>query len=196
MGVDIYGRNPIMRTPPPEKFDLDKYNAMTEEERNAQWETQNEWENQNPGYYFRASWWSWRPIQHAIDQAVLEHDLHIDTTLYGENSGGGPDNQEDCTALANALEQYMLTAEGYSELVDEEDRIYLCLGSWSDQDGVSVYGKTVERELRAQFPEGTFMVGGAVASDGNIYYSTHSTSLYKFREFIKFLRECGGFEIF
>ena len=193
MGVDVYGRNPIMRTPPPEEIN---WQTATREEQDKNWEARSEWESQNPGSYFCSNWWGWRPIQHMIIEADYRYGLNIDTIGYGNNDGSGLKTQEECDRLANALELYLKTAQSFSELNEEDDRIFLCMGSWSREDGTSLYGTKLHDELCESYPEGTLLLGGVVTKDGDVCHPTHSTSLYRINKFIAFLRECGGFEIF
>jgi len=142
----------------------------------------------NPDAYFRANCWSWRPI-HALCETVIHKDnLNLNTEYWGSNDGRGLETQEDCNTLADALEAHLKN----TELTEENDKIFLCLGSWCTADGVFLYE---EEELNKTYPIGTVLSGAVVMKDGTMAYSTHSTSLNHIREFISFLRTCEGFEI-
>lgn len=140
--------------------------------------------------YFRASCWSWRPI-HALCETVIDKDnLNFNTQYWGSNDGRGLETQQDCDRLADALEAHLKSIE----LNEENDRIFLCLGSWSTVDGRFI-NQDVEDELNETYPIGTVLSSAVVMKDGTIAYSAHSTSFDHIKEFISFLRKCGGFEI-
>ena len=61
--MDIYGLNPTLTEKRPEI----EYEGSTEEERKIYWNKLEAWEEANPGYYFRANVWSWRPINKIIN---------------------------------------------------------------------------------------------------------------------------------
>ena len=186
MGVDISGRNPIARSPKPEI----NWDTATEQEKDKYFVLNEVWQKENPGDYFRANWWSWRPLVVLIDMANHQYDLGIDVTTYGNNDGGGLETHEDCNKLADALEKIL---GDNHKLIDEDDTIYLVSGSWVDLDG-----HFIDPEISKKFTEECdthILYNSFVAEDGTIAQPAHGTSVWKIRAFISFLRECGGFEI-
>lgn len=188
MGVDISGMNPIIRSQKPESPD---WKTATEAEKNAYFEASDLWENENPGDYFRSNWWGWRPIHMLCEYVNEEDELNFDMSNWGSNDGGGLDNQEDCTKLADALQDILRTS---TDLQLDDDRIYLNLGSWVNSENQFI-GSELSAELNEQFNEGEILYGGVVGEGGKIYYPSHSCSKKHLQNFINFLRECGGFEI-
>ena len=188
MGVDISGKNPIIRSPKPEYPD---WNTATEEEKDTYFEVSNKWEKENPGDYFRSNWWGWRPIVMLVEFANDDYELGIDLSNWGSNDGAGLDNQKDCNRLAGALEELISTQ---TELEDDIDTIYLNLGSWTSMGG-SFLGSEINAELNEQYPYGTILYGSVVMNDGTMVQPSHSAPLRHVNNFIAFLRECGGFEI-
>ena len=188
MGVDITGMNPIIRSPKPAYPD---WNTATEEEKDTYFEVSNKWEKENPGDYFRSNWWGWRPIVMLCEHASHESELHIDFSNWGSNDGAGLDNQEDCNRLADALEELI---KNETELEDDIDTIYLNLGSWTSMNG-SFLGSEINEELNEQYPYGTILYGSVVMNDGTMVQPSHSAPLRHVNNFINFLKECGGFEI-
>ena len=188
MGVDISGKNPIIRSPKPE---YPNWNTATEEEKNTYFEVSNKWEKENPGDYFRSNWWGWRPIVMLVEFTAYKYDLDIDLTYWGSNDGAGLDNQEDCNKLAYALEKIIATQ---TELEEDVDTIYLNLGSWTSMDG-KFLGEEINQQLNEQYPNGTILYGSVIMDDGSIVQPSHSAPLKHVKNFISFLRECGGFEI-
>ena len=188
MGVDISGMNPIHRSPKPEYPD---WNSSTQSEKDAFWDIMNNWEKENPGDYFRSNWWGWRPIVMLCEYASEENELNIDFSNWGSNDGAGLDNQKDCNRLADALEEIIHTS---TQMEEPSDVIYLNLGSWTDMNG-RFLGEEINEQLNEQYEVGEILYGSVVMEDGTIVQPSHSAPLRHVQNFISFLRECGGFEI-
>ena len=188
MGVDISGMNPIIRSPKPE---YPNWETATQEEKDAYFEASNKWENENPGDYFRSNWWGWRPIVMLCEYAAFENELNIDFSNWGSNDGAGLDNQKDCNRLADALEEIIHTS---TQMEEPSDVIYLNLGSWTGINGTFL-GEEINKQLNEQYEVGEVLYGSVVMNDGSIVHPSHSASLKHVKNFIAFLRECGGFEI-
>src|SRR6056300_649329 len=103
MGVDISGKNPIIRSPKPEYPD---WNTATQKEKDTYFELSDKWMEENPGDYFRSNWWGWRPVVQLCETVNSIYNLDIDFTNWGSNDGAGLDNQGDCNKLADALERF------------------------------------------------------------------------------------------
>jgi hypothetical protein len=188
MGVDISGRNPIVRSPKPT---ID-WETATEEQKTIYFKESDIWETENPGDYFRANWWSWRPIVMLIEMVNEQKDLGIDMNYYGSNDGAGLEDQDSCNDLADALQEIL---DGNPNLAEEDDRIHVVMGSWVDLEGRFIPSEKLEA-FEDQLPKvGTIMYSSFIAPDGTILQSAHSTSRWHLENFIAFLRECGGFEI-
>ena len=188
MGVDISGIKPIIRSPKPQ---YPNWNDIDEEEKEMFFKHLDKWESENPGDYFRSNWWGWRPIVMLVEFANEDNELGFDLTNWGSNDGAGLDNQEDCNKLADALEESITTQ---TELEDEVDTIYLNLGMWTSMEG-KFLGEEINEQLNEQYPYGTILYGGVVMDDGSIAQPSHSAPLRHVKNFISFLKECGGFEI-
>ena len=188
MGVDISGIKPIIRSPKPE---YPNWNDIDQEEKDMFFKHLDKWESENPGDYFRSNWWGWRPIVMLVEFANEDNELGFDLSNWGSNDGAGLDNQEDCNKLADALEESITTQ---TELEDEVDTIYLNLGMWTSMEG-KFLGEEINEQLNEQYPYGTILYGGVVMDDGSIAQPSHSAPLRHVKNFISFLKECGGFEI-
>jgi|TARA_B110000967_G_scaffold206793_1_gene254381 hypothetical protein len=188
MGVDIYGKEPKLTSKKPE-MDWDN-DALTEADKKAYWEVLEDWEDKNPGYYFRSNWWGWRPIVMLCDVAAHNHKLDIKTESWMGNDGMGPDTWEECTALADAL-QDLIDKDGSFE--EEEDVIYCNMGSWSTMNG-GIVSEDIIEELNEVLPYGKVTMTGIVRDDG-VYYPSHSSPKWLIDQFIVFLRHCGGFSV-
>lgn len=191
MGVDISGLNPVIVSTRPQSID---YATSTEEQKEAYWDALDKYNEENPGIYFRSNWWGWRPIHMLCDIVSRKHQLRINTTGWGENSGYGLRSPKKCEDLANALEDHIKTFLT-EELKDDDDRMYLCMGSWSTDQG-KFLPQEVDDKLQEQYPFGTVLFNGVVLKDGTVAYPSHGSSLGHLKNWIAFLRNCGGFEIY
>lgn len=123
-----------------------------------------------------------------INEVSFEYDIDIDTSLYSTNDGGGIDNEEDCQALAHSIEQWLAKNECQSD-----DRIYLSLGIWRKTNGHGhIEADSSNGLLRYN---GEILLTGVVGPDGDILYPLHSIDVPQVLEFVEFLKNCGGFEI-
>lgn len=187
MGMDIYGKNPQLLSSKPEIV----WETSSDEAKSQYFKVLGKWEKDNPGYYFRANIWSWRPIQMVIEFVNEKDNLELDLNGFDENSGCGLDDQEECNNLANSIENFLNEAN----LNDNEDSLYLCLGMWTDENRRFKVTDEIAADLNKQFSYGQIIQGGVVGKDGNLYYPAWGTSKWHLDEFINFLRHCGGFEI-
>ncbi len=120
------------------------------------------------GEYFRANVWSWRPIH--VLMIELCSDLLNPKTLskMALNDGAGPKAQKTCTEMAKRFEQWM---EHHTE------------------------GYTVESDLRITL-EGRFVSAEELAANPDLETTTpYGVSDEHLKEWIEFLRHCGGFQV-
>jgi hypothetical protein len=146
------------------------------------------------GDYFSSNWWGWRPILALSEAAMLSSKLDYDTSYWGSNDGKGLSTQKQCDKLADALE--LLISNNYNEyLTSDTDRIYIVMGSWCEAHTGKFIGSEAEHSLNQQFEYGDILYGPVVAENGMMVESSYSTSLGRLKEWIVFLRNCGGFSI-
>ena len=138
--------------------------------------------------YFRANLWGWRPI-HAISAAAIDkYALNMNTHGWGYNDGNGLETKEECNILADAIVDMVKDLK-------YEETIYLCLGMWCTAEG-SFLSEEETKELNEQYPPNTIINSAVVTSKGTLAEPSHSTSVERLDEWVGFLRECQGFEIF
>ena len=120
------------------------------------------------GKYFRANVWSWRPIHALITE--LCSDL-LDPEMIRQlafNDGAGPEDQKTCTEMANRFETWM---EHHVE------------------------GHGLESDMRVT-PDGRFVSEQELAQDPDIEtVSPYEVQDDHLKEWIDFLRHCGGFKV-
>lgn len=187
--MDVYGLHPKIVG---EKPHAPVWAEATDEEKDVYFKAQDEWEEENPGYYFRANVWAWRPIHVICDMAINIMELPFSTDGWGNNSGNGLETQEECDMLADAIETFLTLNEANAK--EDDDTMYIALGMWIYNDGQFV--SEAEREkLNNDYPEGSIMYNGVVNEDGQLAFPAHGVSINHVRSFVNFLRHCGGFEI-
>ena len=190
MGVDIYGKAPKLIGKKPE-LDYSDDN-ITDKQKKEYWDALEKWEDKNPGYYFRSNWWSWRPIVMLCKHAAEQYELNFDFDSWMGNDGLGLENWQECNAMADALEKVV---DEEDNLKDPDDQIYCNMNSWSQSGSQGLLDDELTDKLNEDYPYGTIMFTSIVSDDGNVYYPSHGTPLWMIRQFIKFLRNCGGFSI-
>lgn len=146
----------------------------------------------NEPTYFRANLWGWRPIHNLSAMAIDKYNLKLSTDGWENNDGCGLQTDKECKELATAITKMITEYELFN---DDDDIIYLCLGMWCTNSGEFVPDKEIE-ELNNKYTEGSIMKYPVVSSKGILVYPSHSTSLSRIKEWVAFLKECGGFQIF
>lgn len=121
------------------------------------------------GEYFRANVWSWRPI-HALIVGLCSDFLDEETVeAIGYNDGAGPTDQQTCTEMASRFELWM------------EHHVQ---GLELEMPGIRIKkdGRFVSEEELAENPD----------IETRTPYEVEDEHL---KEWIEFLRHCGGFEV-
>jgi hypothetical protein len=146
------------------------------------------------GDYFSSNWWGWRPILAISEAAMLNSKLDYDTSNWGSNDGKGLRTQKQCDKLADAIE--LLISNNLNEyLTEDDDRIYIVMGSWCEAGTGKFIGSEREHALNQEYEYGDILYGPIVAENGTMVESSHGTSLGRLKQWITFLRSCGGFKI-
>lgn len=193
--MDIYGLNPKLRG---EKPNIDWENS-TDVERELYFQESQQFQSENPGVYFRANVWSWRPMAEVILICAEEYGTTLPPELIEEihtNSGAGLKTQDECDILANMLDNYInLKFEGWETIGLNTGWYYKqTVNSKGELNSMSV---DEEESKKLSFALGSqiFLKNGEFEVDGFIYTTSHKCYVEHLHEFIAFLRECGGFEI-
>ena len=193
--MDISGINPTIIGDEP-IFPSD-WDTLSEKAKDYYRELDEEYHDNNPGVYFRANIWSWRPMLLAIVQANMSMNLGIDDdTIDGmsHNSGSGLKTQKECNALAFALE---ILADGMEE--DGVTEFGFAFGYWNYRDGSMIVSEKDTEILNKKYKYGKMLtdmpVKLATGNKTKDVWPAHVTQVEHLREFILFLRHCGGFEV-
>ncbi|MEK6832656.1 MAG: hypothetical protein AABY32_01300 [Nanoarchaeota archaeon] len=157
----------------------------------------------NKEAYFRANCWSWRPIHFLIKIADNNINIFDEKTmnLIGSNDGAGLKTQKECNLLADELERLL----DNPDLITREGSLVVSESNWDCEDGEEKcqcisFKPIYHRPDRSDFctKDGHF-INLNEAKKKNIplddLCSPYSTSFPHVKEFIEFLRICGGFKV-
>jgi hypothetical protein len=196
MGMDIYGINPTITGDKP--VFPDNFRELSDKAQSFYWEIEQDWNEANPGYYFRANCWSWRPIHMAIYAVNGMFNLGVDEDILdgmGHNSGHGIKDQEICNKVADYLEDMM------KDLKEKNvEQFGFNMGMWTARDG-SFLELTKEEEdmLNTQYSSDELIIDLPVQlgtrKETKKIYPSYTTEVKHVEEFIQFLRHCEGFEV-
>ena len=103
MGFDLYGVNPKQNTNTPEIL-KNKFEELDKNKHDDYFIAQDEYEHQNPGIYFRANVWGWRPIWEFIcnvcDEILTEKDIQS-----GQFNDGHKISKTKAIKIANRIKE-------------------------------------------------------------------------------------------
>ena len=138
------------------------------------------------GESFHINVWGWRPI-HALLAIANEKgpEIFTEDTLNGMtyNDGYGLDQQEDCDKLAEAIAKLL-------------DNVPLIVQSGLGVTNGEVFIRLTEDTRDMAVDQTGRFVGKDTTVPLDELQSPWSCSVEQIREFTKFLRNCGGFEVY
>ena len=199
MGVDIYGLNPQQSGTRPEM--PDNYQDLPKHEQIAYWNALHEWENLNPGYYFRNNWWHWRPIVVLITMLNDEHNIGIperEIQHLSYNNGHGVSEPAHCQQLAllikDKVEQWEKEGKSIINLNISGKWYFKTVGVKGEIETLPVNNNDITNQLNDKYPVGQLFTED-VQLDEIAYECSHATSIDNIKEFMLFLENCNGFKI-
>jgi len=196
MGFDIYGIEPKLKSQEPRAIDWD---TATDKEKDAFCKATTKFEKENKGVYFRNTAWWWRPLAYLISSECKflteeqERALHYnDGHTYGK---------ETALKIARTLEK--LFSNGKIDSIEEEHN--------QMQKEAEKNNKEVQKELdklKAEVSE-IRPTENLAPRDYPFPYNKHWEEIYQKRDraegypfckqniknFVVFLKECGGFRV-
>jgi hypothetical protein len=170
MGFDVYGRNPVLESPKPEQ--PENWEDLSEEEHDKWRKGYFAWQEKNPGEYFRASVWSWRPLWEIMEKTCghLLNEEMLERLCY--NDGWGPEEQATCDSMADAIVEFL-----------------------QDSEWLGNSGYTISSSCRVR--QNGELVCLSELDDEKLWHETRSAygiEISHILEFCRFLRCCGGFQ--
>ena len=173
MGMDVSGINPTTISEPPSRPD---WQTCSDEERDAYFEASNKYHAENPGVYFRANVWSWRPILEAMWESGACYEVDDKTwELMAFNDGAGAKDAETCKRMAKKIRMWL-----QEKIWDEDSR-------WTPE---SLDDREMQINDKGQF------ISKTEAELKNIETkSPYQVSKEHLESWCDFLENCGGFEV-
>ena len=196
MGFDIYGIEPKLKSQEPRAIDWD---TATDKEKDAFCKATTKFEKENKGVYFRNNVWWWRPLAYLVSSECKfltedqERALHYnDGFTYGK---------ETALKIARTLEK--LCSNGKIDSIEEEHN--------QMQKEAEKNNKEVQKELdklKANVEE-LRPTENLAPVDYPFPYNKHYDEICKkkdraegypfckqnVKDFVVFLKECGGFRV-
>lgn len=172
MGMDIYGKDPRSKT----------------------------------GEYFRASIWTWPTIRQLMVYLNAAEKLNLNLDGFEYNEGHGLKSQEECDRMANALESYIngadelfetkadSTIEFAKRIKTQIERGEVDVENLQDA-GIQAYAISSATEKVEDMPTLKEILSGPsqiMISQPDLDFEDQAEMV---REWICFLRCCGGFSI-
>ena len=199
MGMDVYGVNPTIRvnTKKPER--PKNFGKASRNVIDKYFKEEQEYEDKNPGVYFRNNCWGWRPLANFIIEKCNWLTQEQQARLH--DNSGFEFSQHEAMTIADTL-QKMVDAGTAAEREEVNKRERAVAEEWNK--GLHAQHKALEKEVIKEtgdakivpydYPEHFKKKYDAIQKQ-----TDHKAS-YPFREanvkeFICFLRECGGFKV-
>ena len=206
MGYDVYGLNPKQNEVPPavlSKFydenGWNNWDAMTEKDRTAYFAAQNEHQDLNPGEYFRANVWFWRPIWTFVCGACSDFLSDKDMDAGCSNSG---DRISKTKSLRIASRLRSLHKQGIIKTWEDEMLIPFEKAK-KHNEKVRKEMDTFQKKMKKKhgdniapqgYPKDDYKKWESI-HDKEDWTASYPPSMKAILEFERFCNESGGFEI-
>ena len=208
MGFDLYGENPkVVKGFSDKKSErYEELSAMSYSDREKQglndeyWELQSEWENNNPGAYFRNNVWWWRPLwsftcAHCAD-FLTEDDMnggcYNDSYIITEDKAVAiaerlyealkePETQEYLDNHMKTMEK----AKKHNEMIEQEKKALdeIAVAITGDKDVAPI---DYPKDLKKKFDE---------LMKKRDWASSYPINRENIENFARFAEQSGGFSI-
>ena len=198
MGFDLYGLKPKIKKGSVIPPAID-WNKCTDKEKKKYFKISNQWEADNVGIYFRNNVWWWRPLADLViklckllDEKQKEH-LH--------DNGGYEYDEATAHYIADTLQAFVKSPVAKRTEIAHKKQM----------KKAEAHNKKVQIKLDALRVEAIAQTGNKNiapcdypkdlnAKWDSIYSERDHTDSYPFKlanvkEFIRFLRQCGGFSV-
>ena len=200
MGMDVYGLNPIIHegTKEPQR-PKNLHEGASEEDVKEYFQKQQAYEDKNVGIYFRNNVWGWRPLANFIiekcDWLTEEQKERL------HDNSGFEFSQHEAITIADTIQKKV--DDGTANAREEVNRREMKVAEeWNK--GIHAQQEELEKEVKKEtgdaklvpydYPEHFKKKWDDLQKqiDRNDSYPFREANV---KEFICFLRECGGFQI-
>jgi hypothetical protein len=199
MGMDVYGLSPTIRlgTKKPERpKDLHK---ASRDVIDKYFKEEQEYEDKNPGVYFRNNCWGWRPLGYFIIEKCGWLTTEQKESL--QNNSGFEFSHHEAGTIADTLQKKV--DDGTAAEREEVNKREMAVAEeWNK--GINAQQGELEKEVKKETGDAKLVPYDYPEHFkkkwDDLQKQTDHKAHYPFREsnvkeFIQFLRECGGFQI-
>ena len=200
MGMDVYGLSPTIRvnTKKPER-PKNLHKGASEDVIKKYFAEEREFESKNPGVYFRNNCWWWRPLANFIiencDWLTQEQKERL------HDNSGFEFSQHEAGTIADTLQKNVDdgTAKAREELNERERKI---AAEWNKglQKQQDALGEEARKEtgnkniVPRDYPKHLYKKWDELSNQQD-WKESYPFKEANVKEFICFLRECGGFQV-
>jgi len=200
MGMDVYGSNPKIHkgTKKPDRPE-DLHKGASRAVMDKYFKQSQEFENNNPGVYFRNNCWGWRPLAYFItehcDWLTTEQKEHL------QDNSGFEFSEDEALSIADTLQKKVQDGSA-AEREEVNKREMAVAEEWNK--GINAQQGELEKEAKKEtgnaklvpydYPEPFHKRWDDLQKqiDNKAHYPFRESNV---KEFIGFLRECGGFQV-
>ena len=200
MGMDVYGVNPTIRvgTKKPER-PKDLHKGASDDVIKKYFAQEQEFEDKNPGVYFRNNCWWWRPLAYFITEKCEWLTTEQKERL--QDNSGFEFSQHEAMTIADTLQKKV--DDGTAAEREEENKKEMAVAEeWNK--GINAQQEELEKEVIKETGDAKLVPYDYPEPFkkkwDDLQKSEDRRASYPFREenikeFIKFLREGGGFQV-
>ena len=200
MGMDVYGSNPKIHkgTKKPDRPE-DLHKGASRAVIDKYFKQSQEFEDKNPGVYFRNNCWWWRPLAYFItehcDWLTTEQKKHL------QDNNGFEFSEHEALSIADTLQKKVQDGSA-AEREEVNKREMAVAEEWNK--GINAQQDELGKEAKKEtgnaklvpydYPEPFHKRWDDLQKqiDNKAHYPFRESNV---KEFIGFLRECGGFQV-
>ena len=198
MGFDLYGMNPKIKKGSVRPPAIDWKNC-TKGERDKYFKISHKWEADNVGIYFGNNVWWWRPLADLVEKLCFF--LSDKQKEHLHDNGGHEYDEATAHKIADTLEAFVKSPVAKrTEINHKKER----KKAEAHNKKVSVKLKALEMDAIARtnnkdiaprdYPKDLLDKWESIYREHD-HTSSYPFALKNVKEFIKFLRQCGGFTV-
>jgi len=200
MGMDVYGLNPTIHAEMKKPKRLKNiHNGASRKEIDEYFKAQEEFEDTNPGVYFRNNCWWWRPLANLIiekcDWLTQEQKERL------HDNSGFEFSEYEALEIAKTLRSTLRSGE--AKQVEEKNKQERQTASeWNKK--ISKQHDTLEKEAikrtgnkkiaPVDYPADLKKKWDEI-SEQRDWKENYPFEIENVKRFVRFLRECGGFRV-
>ena len=198
MGFDLYGLRPKIKKGSIKPPAID-WKHSTDKEKKKYFKISNQWEADNVGIYFRNNVWWWRPLADLVEKLCFF--LSDKQKEHLHDNGGHEYDEATAHKIADTLEAFVKSPVAKrTEINHKKER----KKAEAHNKKVSVKLKALEMDAIARtnnkdiaprdYPKDLLDKWESIYREHD-HTSSYPFALKNVKEFIKFLRQCGGFTV-